>query len=174
MNTDIHITINSLKRAVEKKSIYRNYRWMFINRDSDIKEIIIEPTNINEEIKCIGYIAKLNDNKTEITNVYISMQEAVKTNGKIPRNSQYYILYEQCDNILKKNFEKINGKVLLYQNGLGQFDDKDKLIKDFASKEDCFRKLNISRVLLNKLIKENTIHNGFIYKYIGKKTQIKN
>jgi len=174
LNTDIHITRNSLKRAVEKKSIYRNYRWMFINRDSDIKEIVIEPTNVNENIKCIGYIAKLNDNKTEITNVYISMQEAVKANGKIHRNSQYYILYEQCDNILKENFEKINGKALLYQNGLGQFDDKDKLIKDFASKEDCFRKLNISRALLNKLIKENTIHNGFIYKYIGKKTQIKN
>jgi len=174
LNTDIHISRNSLKRAVEKKSIYRNYRWMFVNRDSDIKEIVIEHTNVNEEIKCIGYIAKLNDNKTEITNVYISMQEAVKANGKIPRNSQYYILYEQCDNIFKENFEKINGEPLLYQNGLGQFNDKNKLIKDFASKEDCFRKLNISRALLNKLIKENTIHNGFIYKYIGKKTQIKN
>lgn len=101
------------------------------------------------------------------------MQEAVKANGKIPRNSQYYILYEQCDNILKQNFEKINGKPLLYKNGVGQFDDTDKLIKDFASKEDCFRKSNISRALLNKLIKENIVHNGFIYKYIGKKIQIK-
>jgi prophage antirepressor-like protein len=169
LNIDPHINRNSLKRSIEKKSIYRNYRWMFINRDENIKMLDIQPTNIYEEIKCVGYIAKLNPDKTEIINVYISMQEAVKTNGKIPRNSQCYILYEQCDNILKENFEKINGKPLLYQNGVGQFDNTDKLIKDFASKEDCYRKVNISRALLNKLIKENIGKNGFIYKYIGKK-----
>ena len=147
---------------------------MFINRYVNIKDIIIEPTN-NEEIKCVGYIAKLNDNKTEIINIYYSMQEAIILNGKISRNNQYYILYDKCDNELVEKFEKIYGKPLLYQNGVGQFDTMNNLIKDFTSKEDCFRKLNISRSLLNKLIKENISHNGFSYKYIGKKNQwIKN
>jgi hypothetical protein len=115
------------------------------------------------------YIAKLNDNKTEIVNIYYSMQEAILANGKIPRNSKYYILYEKCKSNLKENFEKIHGKPLLYKNGIGQLNIDGKLINDFASKEDCFRKVNISRVLLNKLIKEQITHNGFTYKYIGKK-----
>ena len=172
LNTDVHITRNSIKRAVENNSIYKNYRWMFINRDTDIKEINVEPTNIEKEVKCFGYISKLNDDKTEIINVYYSMQQAILENGNISRNSEYYILYKECKKELLENFERINGKPLLYKNGIGQFDENDNLINEFSSKENCFRNSNISRALLSKLIKEKINHNGFTYKYIGKKTRV--
>lgn len=74
----------------------------------------------------------------------------------------------QCNNILREKY----GKPLLYKNGVGQFDINDNLIKDFASKQDCFRKVNISRLLLDNLIKEQNRLNGFIYKYIGKKSKV--
>ena len=169
LKSDTCVNRTSIKRAVEKNSIYRNCRWMFINRDENIKMLVIQPTNIYEEIKSIGYIAKLNPDKTEIVNVYYSKQEAVKHNGPIRRNTSHYVLYEECDIEQRDNFEKIHGKPLLYKNGVGQFDIDEKLIKEFLSKEDCHRKVNISRALLNKLIKENISNNGFIYKYIGKK-----
>ena len=172
INSIEHTNRNSLRRAVSKNSIYRNYRWKFVNRNIDVKDILIEQTNLDEEIKTVGYICKLNDTKTEIINVYFSMQEAVLENGKIAKNNECYILYEQCENILKQNFEEKYGKPLLYKNGVGQFDNNNNLIQDFTSKQDCFRKVNISRKLLDDLIKNNTNLNGFVYKYIGKKSKV--
>lgn len=174
LNSDALINRNSLKRAIEKKSIYKNYRWMFINRDQDVKNIIIEKTNENEEARQVGYIAKLNKYKTEIINVYYSMQSAVEKNGKIQRSDSQYILYEQCSLDLRYKFEQKYGKPLLYQNGIGKYNENNCLINEFASKQDCFRKVNISRALLDKIIKEKSIYNGFIYKYIGKKIEMVN
>lgn len=173
-DTNTHINRNSLKRAVDKKSIYRNYRWMFIDRTQILDNLVIPQTNLNEEIKCVGFIAQLNENQTEIINVYYSMQEAIRLsrNGHISRNNKHYILYDTCEQQLIVNFERIHGKPLLYINGVGQFDDESNLINEFSSKQNCFRKSNISRSLLDKLIKTNTIHNGYTYKYIGKKSKL--
>jgi phage anti-repressor protein len=58
LKSDPRISRTSLKRAVENSNIYRNYRWMFIDRNSNINEIIIEQNNsITCEIKCVGVSA---------------------------------------------------------------------------------------------------------------------
>jgi prophage antirepressor-like protein len=169
-----HISRNSLKKSVENNTVYKNYRWMFLNRDFEIKDIVIIPTKLTET-RDVGYIAKLNPDKTKIINVFYSMTEAIKINGSISRNDPYYIIYDKCDINLKENFEEIYGEPLLYKNGLGQFDTTGvNLIKDFASKQDCLKKSNISRALLDKLIKDQSIYNGFIYRFIGKKSQFLN
>lgn len=174
INTIEHTNRNSLRRAVAKNSIYRNYRWKFVNRNIDIKDhnLVIEPTNNQEEIKTVGYLCKLNDTKTEIINVYRTLADAIIDNGKIKKDNECFILYEQCNNILRENFEEKYSKPLLYKNGVGQFDINNNLIKDFASKQDCFRKVHISRKLLDTLIKEQKSLNGFVYKYIGKKSKV--
>lgn len=171
LNSDMIVNRTSLKRAVQNNSLYKNYRWKFCNRDQAVTEIFIEATNLEKETKCVGYIAKLNSTKTEIVNVYYSMQEASNFNGNIARNSPYYILYDKCDKELVKDFENKKGKPLLYKNGLGQFDANGNLIQDFSSKIDAFRKINISRSLLDSLVTEKRVHNGFTYKYIGKKVK---
>jgi hypothetical protein len=78
LNTDPHINRNSLKRAIEKKSIYRNYRWMFINRDSDIKEIVVEP--ILEKVK------ERSGNTSASINAAKSSLETLNTTGSAIRN----------------------------------------------------------------------------------------
>lgn len=168
-----HITRNSLRRAIQHNSIYRDHRWIFLDRNKSIDTLVIPPTNIMKDIKTIGYIAKLNDSKTEIINVYLNQEVASKLTGKSIRNNQFYTLYEKCDPILVNNFERTYGKPLLYKNGIGKFNSDNVLVQDFISKQDCFRKLNITRILLAKVINDKTSLLGFTYKYIGEKLQMR-
>ena len=65
----------------------------------------------------LGYVAKLNKEKTEILNVYLDRKTAAQMNGYESSSSldnhvknhtltknNYYTLYDECDEELKNNF----------------------------------------------------------------------
>ena len=99
----------------------------------------IEETK-NTKIQNIGYIAKVNKDKTEIINVYLDRKTAAKFNNyksdsgldyhvkyETITNEHYYILFDKCDEKLKNDFiKKNNGEPILYKDGIGQFDDTNK------------------------------------------------
>ena len=87
-------------------------------------------------------------------------------------NGNYYILYSKCDIELKNRFENIHGKVLLYKNWLGQFDDNNTLVKEFICKNDCCKILGISDKTIKKSIEKNIKYNGFYYRYLPAKIQM--
>jgi hypothetical protein len=175
---------SSLAKAIKNNTIYNGYRWIEVSRDLDPKQIYnYKPT---KEIKTqqTGYIAKLNKEQTEILNVYLDRKVASMSNGyeshsalDIPVKNKketkgfYYMLYSDCDKKLTNTFEKSNGKVFLYLNGIGQFDTTKKLVNTYCSKYDCARANNMADRTLNKILDKNVEHNGFSYKYIGSKTQ---
>ena len=65
--------------------------------------------------------------------------------------------------------EKINGKPLLYKNGIGQYDLQNNLTCEFECKYECIKKLQISDKTLSKSLKQNIPYNGFYYKELGSK-----
>ncbi len=172
----------SIDKAVKENLVYNGFRWMYVNRNKDpnvIEDII--PTKVTKT-QNLGYIAKLDSNKTEILNVYLdrktaaiqnnypshsSLDNPVK-NGTIT-NSHYYVLYESCDEKLKTLFEGKNGIPLLYKNGVGQFGDTNQLLHEFACKYDCIKKLKISDKTLTKALDTNIMYNGHYYRSMGSK-----
>ena len=143
----------------------------------------MEPTKATKN-QNLGYIAKLDANKTEILNVYLdrktaaiqnsypthaSLDNPVK-NGTIS-NGHYYILYESCDEELKSLFEEKNGVPLLYKNGVGQFDSNGSLLNEFICKYDCIRTLKISDKTLTKALDKNIAYNNTYFKTLGTKLQ---
>jgi hypothetical protein len=71
----------SIDKAVKENTVYQGYRWMYVERDKDpniIDNII--PTKITK-IQNLGYIAKLNSEKTEILNIYLDRKTAATING---------------------------------------------------------------------------------------------
>ena len=130
----------------------------------------------------IIYIAKLNEEKTKIINVYLDRKSSSQLNGynsssaldnhvknNTITNGYYYMLYDKCNKELVDKFEETNGEPLLYKNGIGQYDINNNLIREFACKYDVIRELKISDKTLTKALTNNIPYNGFYYKELGSK-----
>ena len=180
----LKIPRSSLTKAINENTIYKNYRWSFVEIDQDENVVIIKPTRVLKKLQNNGYIAKLNKEKDTILNVYLDRRTACALNnynsiayldsyvktGK-PVGDFYYILYENCDKNLQRSFLAKIGKrdFLLYKNGVGQFDKDNNLLQEFTSKYNCKTECGIGDKSLSKAIITNTMYNGYCYKYLEEK-----
>ena len=157
---------------------------MEINRELNPKIILNYKPSKQILYKSLGFIAKLNKEKTEIINVYIDRKTASLLNeypasssldnivkNKTESNGHFYILYSDCDNYLKNNFEKKIGKVLLFKNGIGKYDQNNILLNEYISKYDCVKENCISDRTLKKALDNNIAYNGYFYKYLQEKVK---
>jgi len=182
MNEDKNIKRPSITKAIQENTVYCGFRWLLVERVLDPNIIhSIEPTKVTKQ-QNIGYIAKLNADKSQIINVYLDRKTAAQLNGYQSSsaldnpvkngtiaNGHYYMLYNNCDEELICDFEEKNGSLLLYKNGIGQFDNENNMTKEFSCKYDCIRELKMSDKTLTKSIEKNIAYNGFRYKEIGSK-----
>ena len=166
---------SSIPKAVKENTIYNDYRWAFIDRSLDLNTIQqLEPTKTTR-LQNLGYIAKLNKEKTEIINVYLdrksayelnktnttlnAMENAVKDNKLL--NNNYYILYDKCCDNLKDEF--CNNEILLYKTCIEQYNSDKELIKQFMNKSDCYKNLSMSEKSLNNVLDKNELYNNFYF-----------
>lgn len=185
MNENKNIKRPSIAKAVEENTIYCGFRWQLVERNLDPNIIhSLEPTK-ETKVQNLGYIVKLNIDKTQILNVYLDRKTAAQQNGFESSsaldnpvkngtivNNHYYTLYDKCEADLINNFEAEYGKPLLYKNGVGQYDLDNNLINEFACKYDCIRELKMSDKTLVKALDKNVQYNGFYYKSIGNKLKM--
>lgn len=177
----LKIPRSSLTKAINENTIYKNYRWSFVETDQDENVVKIKPTRVLKKLQNNGYIAKLNKEKDTILNVYLDRRTASMLNnynsvaylddyvksGK-PVGDYYYVLYENCDKNLQRLFLAKIGKrdFLLYKNGVGQFDEDNNLLKEFTSKYNCKTECGIGDKSLSKALITNNMYNGYYYKYL--------
>ena len=185
MNESKHIKRPSVMKAIAENTIYCGFRWLLVERNLDPNIIHeIKPTKETKVVN-LGYIAKIDKDKTNIVNVYIDRKTAANFNGytsssaldnPVKNNSLangfYYMLYNNCDDELTSKFEEINGIPMLYKNGVGQYDTNNNLIKKFECKYDCIKSLAISDKTLTKALTKNVPYNGHYYIEIGEKLKM--
>ena len=186
MRENPNIKRPSLNKAIVENRTYCNYRWLFVERSLDplvINNIV--PTRPSIQ-KNIGYIAKLNQEKSEILAVYIDRKTAAQQNnyesvGALDNpvkkftltKGHYYTLYDNCSEELRNSFEvSNNGYPVLYRNGVGQYDENENLIHIFLCKYYCCNILGISDKCLTKSIKKNIPYNGHFFREIGDRLMI--
>ena len=171
----------SLNKAVVENTVYNGFRWQFVERDKDPNILEnIQPTKKTRP-QNLGYIAKLNNEKTEILNVYIDRKTASVQNGfgiatldvpvknGTPHKGHYYILYDDCDITLRENFENTHGPPLLYRDGVGQYNNENILIREFICKFDCIKQLKMSDKTLAKSLDKDIMYNDHFFRKIGDK-----
>ena len=172
----------SIDKAVKENTIYMEYRWAFVDRSLDPNIIHnILPTK-QTKVQNLGYIAKMNQHKTEILNVYIDRKTAATENGYASpsaldnpvknvslTNGHYYVLYEKCADEVKDIFEQKYGAPLLYKDGVGQYTDDNQLLKVFVCKYDCIKQLKISDKTLAKALDKNVMYNNHYFRTLGSK-----
>ena len=172
----------TIDKAVKENTIYQGFRWMYVERDKDpniIDNII--PTKITK-IQNLGYVAKLNNDKTEILNIYLDRKTAALNNGYESPSAldnpvkngtitkgNYYMLFDKCHSEVKNGFIKKHGEPLLYKDGIGQFNSNGILVKEFICKYDCIKQLQMSDKTLTKALDKNIPYNGHYFKTIGSK-----
>jgi len=177
----------SLDKAVRENTIYHGFRWLYVDRELDPNTIYsIVPTK-QTKIQHNDFIVKLNQEKTEILNIYLdrktasiansyksdsSLDEPVKS-GSLYKGF-YYILYNDCPDELKNKFIEEKGEPILYKDGIGQYDSNGKLIREFICKNNCCKSLGISDKSLRKALEKNIMYNNYYYKHLGSKLQIYN
>ena len=185
MNENPNVKRPSINKAIVENTIYEGFRWLLVNRELDANTLTtIEITKPTID-KNPGYIAKLNQDKTEILNVYLDRKTASTSNGyessgaldtpvkqfKITRG-HYYLLYDNCSDDLKQAFVSKHGEPLLYKDGVGQYNSENHLVRSFACKYDCIRRLKMSDKTLAKALDKTVLYNGYYFKTIGSKLQI--
>ena len=185
MNEDKNIKRPSISKAVEENTIYCGFRWQLVERNLDPNTIYsLEPTK-QTKVQNLGYIAKLNSNKSEILNVYLDRKTSAELNGyyststldnhvknETLTNNNYYILYDKCDLEIVEKFEEKYGKPLLYKNGIGQYDLNNNIVNEFSCKYDCIKELKMSDKTLAKSLKNNIPYNNYYYKELGCKLSV--
>lgn len=185
MKEDPKMKRPSINQAVEKNILYNGFRWALVDRELDPNVIHnLQPT-VKTKAQNLGYIAKLNQDKTQILNVYLDRKTAAISNGYDSHSAldnpvknisltrgNYYLLYHICNDNLKEEFiNRNNGEPILYKEGIGQFDAQNNMTREFLCKYDCIKSLKISDKTLTKALDKNIAYNGFYYKSIGSKTQ---
>ena len=186
MRENANIKRPSLNKAIVENRVYCNYRWLFVDRSLDPSVINnIVPTRPSIQ-KNIGYIAKLNQEKSEILAVYIDRKTAAHQNNYESSSAldnpvkkftitkgHYYTLYDNCSEELRNSFEASNnGYPVLYRNGIGQYDENENLIHIFLCKYYCCNILGVSDKCLTKSIKKNIPYNGHFFREIGDRLMI--
>lgn len=172
----------SIDKAVTENTVYNEYRWAFVDRSLDPNVIHDLPPTKVTKTQNLGYIAKLNDDKTEILNVYIDRKTAATENGYASNsaldtpvkntslaNGHYYALYDKCTDELRSSFEQKYGTPLLYKDGVGQYTSDNQLIKEFVCKYDCIKQLKMSDKTLAKALDKNVMYNNYYFRMIGSK-----
>ena len=178
----------SINKAIENNTIYHGYRWAFIGRNEESTDIAnIAPTK-HTRPQQVGYIAQLNPEKTEILHVYLDRKVACKYNGFQSHSSldnpvktgtivrgHYYVLYDHCSDELKSQFleKHCHGTPLvLYVDGIGQYNTEQQLIREFVCKYDCVKQNGISDRTLNRSIESGEPYHHNYYRRIGKKDSV--
>jgi hypothetical protein len=185
MNEDKNIKRPSIMKAIQENTIYCGFRWQLVERNLDPNIIHnLEPTK-ETKIVNLGYIAKLNSDKTEIVNVYLDRKTACKLNNYDSisaldncfknftiKDGFYYKLYNNCDEELKYDFESKNGTPMLYKNGIGKYNMEGVLLQEFLCKYDCIKSLCISDKTLAKCLENKIPYNNFYFQEMGSKLSV--
>jgi hypothetical protein len=176
---------SGLKKAINENTVYNGYRWLYVDRNKDPNVLENVPETKTTRLQNLGYIAKVNIDKTKILNVYLDRKTAALENGYKSlsaldnpvkngtiTNGFIYMLYNNCDNNLREDFEENNGEIILYKDGIGRYDSQNILVNEFTSKEDCCLFLKMSDRTLRKALETKQLYNNYYYKGLGCKIKI--
>jgi len=179
INSDIFMS--SLKNAIKNNTIYKNYRWIFVNRNEEPPAEIPETVDNNCKSPLIKYIAMIDIKKTKILNVFSTQKEAVasrnlKSNSFTRAISQYSIssghywkYFDECPIEMQNEYllhNKLPEKyVSVISKTVSQICPRtNEIIKTYNSKNEVINKFQMSMLTLSKFSENGNIHNGYRWK----------
>lgn len=175
------ISLSQLKRSANNNTIYKNFRWLSLNRNEKLPEIIPETKVTKHKSPDIKYIAMIDIKKTKIMEVFANQKQAIEARN-MKSNSftraiqnesissgHYWKFFEDCSDEMKNLFllhsklpEKYISKIGKHVN---QIDPKtNNIIATYYSNREICKKFQMSVTSLKKASESNNIHHGYKWK----------
>lgn len=182
-DTDNKISISGLKKAIEKKTIYKGFRWLYLNRDlpDDTLQDIGESKNIiNQNLELI---AMLDINKENIINVFPDQKTAAQSRNlksvcgiqnsiRLNRlcSGHYFCHFSKCSDELKTKYLLYNTLPAIPRRHnaikVKQLNPiTNEVINEYNSYEDIRIKFQIGAKKLKTVIKDGEVYKGFKWSY---------
>ena len=169
---------SGVQDAIRNNSIYKGFRWCFVEKDEDPMISKANPTNKEISTRITEPIVKMNNSKNEIIEMYKSQEECFLNNGltkaklkELIKSQElyhdvYFMKISDCHtNILKKynitneQFKKnTKSKSIIAINPLSKEETVFNTITEIPIK------LGGSELSINNAIKNRTIYNGYFWK----------
>jgi prophage antirepressor-like protein len=181
-----YISLPALKRASQNNTVYKNYRWLYVNRNENPPEQIGDTIVTKFKSPEIRFIAMIDIKKTKILAVYASQKDAVEARNmkcnsftraiqqQHISSGHYWNFFDECSDEMKKEYLKNNTLPEKILSPIGVKIQKiDPITKNVISiyntKRDIVKKYQISYAKLNQLINNNAleeVYNGFIWRSV--------
>jgi len=179
---DDNLSYYGLKSSVKNNSIYKGFRWFFVDKKQpNIKYDIGETKDITSNI-ANEFIAMIDINKEKILEVYASQKHAskarnLKTGAAICKaikqysvsSGHYWKKYDDCSDKLKSTYnkslpEKSTSNICIKVNILNK--STNEIVKTYNSVSDIIKEFQISRLTLNKICKNKTVYKNFLFEIV--------
>jgi prophage antirepressor-like protein len=172
-----------LRNSSKNNTIYKGYRWLFLNRTELPPEKIPDTHQSSHSSPQIKLLAMIDVKKTKILNVFSSQKEAVearnmKSNSFTRAIQQYSIssghywkFFEDCPQEWQDEYLKTNKLPEKQRSssgkGVQQICPKTmNVLKIYPSNRDVVKEFKMSSVKLRESMKTGEIHNGYIWKSV--------
>jgi prophage antirepressor-like protein/DNA-directed RNA polymerase subunit H (RpoH/RPB5) len=179
---DLNITYYGLKSAVKANTIYKGFRWLFVDKSQANIKYDLEPT------ECIPYtqpnqlIAMLDISKTHIIEVYPSQKHAALSrnfNSFAPitqalkkgtlSGGHYWKRYDECSDELKATYakplpDKVQKNNCAKQVHLIHKTTKE-IVKTFDTVTDVLTSFQMSRRKLNLICASKEVYKNWIFEF---------
>ena len=180
-----NISLSPLKNSYKNNTIYKDFRWLFLNRNENIPESIPETEISKYKSPDIKFLAMIDIKKTKILNVFCNQKEAVnarnlKSNSftrAIKQDSissgHYWKFFDDCPQEMKDAYFASGGilpekYVAKTGKSVQQIDPKtDEIIAIYHSNREIIKKFQMSVITLKQSSESGNIHNGYRWKIIG-------
>ena len=172
-----------LRNSAKNNTIYKNFRWLFLNRNEEPPSQIPETIMTKHKSPNITYIAMIDVKKTKILAVYPNQKEAVEARNMKSRSftraiqqqsissGHYWNYFDDCPEYMKTEYlsrETLPDKYTSKTSKLvQQIDPKtDEVIQTYYSNREIIKKFQMSVLSLKKASECGEIHNGYKWKII--------
>jgi hypothetical protein len=177
-------SFTSIKNACKKKEIYKGYRWHLVNRnDPNPNEVKDIGSSIVPRQKLEGYIAMLNNDMTEVENLFIKQKDAATfigqtvsamsraVNYKTILSNKYFILWDMVEEEIQNKYLETNELPIITDKQKAKKvhqinPDTDEVVKIHISLSDLIKELKIAPKTIKIHCNNNTIYNGYRWKII--------
>jgi hypothetical protein len=172
---------SGIQIAIKKKTIYKGYRWMFLENGQEPQDCII-PETAKSISPIISTILELNNEKTQILNSFGTKDIAAKTLGiaklkmkniirnKDKYNDKYYIELSMCPQDLLNNYNKpINRIIPRHSKLIKQINPITKEVVIFNTLTEIYILFGYSSNTIKDAIDKKQTFGGFLWEYYENK-----
>jgi len=183
VNKSDGVSYSGIVSAVKKKTIYKGYRWLTVDKSKPNIKYDLEPTEHSVLNKPNELIAMIDVNKTKILHIYQSQKHAAESrhfkshtpicqavkNGTISCG-HYWKRYDECSDELKATYTDPTPEKIRKAVGAKRVQIIDPSTNEVSQKfdtvKDVLKKFEMSRTKLNQAISNRDIYKNWIFEYV--------